>query len=864
MQFFSLIYVFYLFNLRFFYGCIILNTTQDIGVGSMNSKIFTFKNKMLNLFFGLILVMCAYTVPVAHADIGDRLEVFKSNKMLYVGPSSTASRLLTLKVGEQMVEMERQGAWVFVALKSSGAQGWVRSSVVRKAPRKVIRAQKRVLHSKKVAAAKKTKAKRVPKARNILKPVPEAAAVESELPHVTRRVSLEDMGFKEGVLFEGATVTHSNTFFFPAPLDSQITNGTLRLLFRASPGLNPFANIRVAVNNIPYQQVNIPDDVAIHQMDVLLPSSAFKEGLVKVDVRATLPVTKNRCFDARLNDIFLHILPQTSLAYSYQPVGTSIRDAWRMLPQRVTLSLSKGALSKGQFASTLAVMSMLMDNGKEVKITRLPEIGDIIVAPKLAIERMMDQKLLKNDKGGIAKGMSGALDHVSNLALVRFANRSVIVLTDPYDVQPMYLLDDTWKMLAAGDRYRAFRPDNLNAHSQLPSTGDKEGYYSLPLSKLGLDTTAKFLTREVSWHTVISPYSLPLGTQPDFLNINIVAPVYWKEDPSYEMYVFLNGVLVKSARLKNTGLKQQFTVNMPSEYQKQFNDIRVVVQHDIKAGDCEGVMPFDYVQITPDSALVVKRTSGAAPAKFSDMPRYFQAGFDTYMDNAYLSAPEQALYLMSRMAADFPLIIDHGRLHFMNASETLQPENPFVAVGRFALADGVQAPVRFDKGHVKIVAPNGESYFDVSQLPKVTVAEIIKAPAAYGLWIIPSETSSQVITERLELSEDDVAFIDSHGVIKTLDSSEPSIAQVYYPDVEEWFDVLGKYRFWLMVLLWFLLTMVVVYLYRMSRNNKLAREEDDLQYQSDEDLMQGSAAANMHEDHTLHPGDTLDHLDERR
>jgi len=113
-------------------------------------------------------------------------------------------------------------------------------------------------------------------------------------------------------------------------------------------------------------------------------------------------------------------------------------------------------------------------------------------------------------------------------------------------------------------------------------------------------------------------------------------------------------------------------------------------------------------------------------------------------------------------------------------------------------------------------------------------------------------------------SEDDVAFIDASGVIKTMDSSEPSLAQVYYPDVEDWFDVLGKYRFWLMVLLWFLLTMVVVYLYRMSRANKMAREEDDALYQEEEDRLQGDHAAHMHEDHTIHPSDSLDHLDEKR
>ena len=829
---------------------------------------------MLGLFSGFLMMLCLFTTSVAFADIGDRLEVFKSNKMLYAGPSGTASRLLKLKVGEQMVEMERQGGWVFVAVKSNGAQGWVRSSVARKAPRKVIRAQKRSTGAKKrhtrakkaavkKVAVKKAAVKKTSSQKVNLKTIPEVIATEPEMPHVTRQVSLKDIGFEKGIIFRGAVVSHARTFYFPSPMDSRITNGTFRLLFRSSPNLHETAHVSVTINDIPYRQVRLTDG-AVHQMDVLLPPSAFKGGLVKVTVQTSLPVSEDRCFDERLSDVFLHVLPETSLTISYQPVEKSIRDAWRMLPNHVTISLSEGQLSKEQFASTLAIMAMLADKGKKVKITRLPEVGDIIVAPKLAIERVLDQKLLNDDKARPEKEMSKALDNVSNLSLVRLPDRAAIVLTDPYDVQPMYLLDDTWKLLAAGERYRAFRPDNLNAHSQLADVDGKDGYYSLPLSKLGMDLGVKDIKREVSWQTVINPFALPLGTQADFINLDIVAPVRWENDPTYELYVFLNDVLVKSARLENNGLKQHFTVNLPNEYQKQFNSIRVVVQHDIESGNCKGVMPYDFVQIMPDSALVVKKATSGEPKKFSDLSRYFQTGFDTYVDTAYLSKPEQVLHLMARMASDFPLVIDHTRLHFMHAGDTLQPENPFVAVGHFALGDNVEAPVRFDKGHVKIVSPGGESYFDVNQLSRVTIAEIVKAPAAFGLWVSPSDASDQPIANRLELSEDDVAFIDSQGVIKTLDSSEPSIAQVYYPDTEDWFEILGKYRFWLMVLLWFLLTMVVVYLYRMSRRNKLQRQQDDLQYQSDEELMQRKAAAQMSEDRTRHPGDSLEHLDERR
>jgi len=818
---------------------------------------------MLGSIFGSLLAMLAFTSSVAYADIGDRLEVFKSNKMLYAGPSATASRLVTLRLGEQMVEMERQGAWVFVALKSSGAQGWVSSSVLRNAPRKVIRAQHRKSRAKR-SVAKKAASKAVSSKKVTLKTIPEATAATPETAHVTRQVSLKDLGFEKGIMFEGAVVSHARTFFFPAPMDSHITNGSFRLLFRASPKLHEMADVRVTINDIPYRQVGLPTDGAMHEMDVLLPSSAFKGGLVKVTVHTSLPVSENRCFDERLSDIFLHILPETSLTVSYQPVETSIRDAWRMLPQHVTLSLSEGQLSKEQFASTLAVMAMLVDDGKEVKIVRLPEIGDIVVAPKLSIERLLDKKLLKDDKGKLAKSMSNALDHVSNLALVRFESRSSIVVTDPYDVQPMYLLSDEWKLLSAGQHYRVYRPDNMRAHIDVPGTEGEADYYSLPLPNLGMDTAARFITREVTWDMVINPYALPMGVRADFLNLNIIAPVHWEKDPSYELYVFLNDVMVKSVRLADTGQRQHFTIGLPIEYQKQYNHIRIVVQHDIESGDCKGVIPFDFVQVTPDSALVVKRDEGGAPARFSDLSRYLLAGFDTYLEASYLDNPERVLQLLARLAADFPLLIDHSRLNFKAADTALQPEQPFIAVGRFTLGADVEAPVRFDRGRIKIQSPDGKSYFDVNQLSRITIAEIVKTSTAYGLWVVPSEVAGLPLSDQLDLSEDDVAFIDSFGVVKTMDSSAPSLAQVYYPDVEDWFDVLGRYRFWFMVLLWFLLTMVVVYLYRMSRSNKLAREEDDELYQMEEDRMQGKHAAHLHDDDTHYPGDSHGNLDEKR
>ncbi len=806
--------------------------------------------KQVLLLVSLSLIVGMTGVRAAHAGVGDRLQVSEAGAVLYSNPSTSASKLMNVNAGAKMVEMVRQGSWVLVSLTSTGTQGWMKKTAVQKATRGAAAPVKAIKEAvQKVSSLPPMADTPVMSPADLIR-VPEPL---SGSPYTARRLSLKDIGLTKGLLFEGANGVHSQTFYFPAPLDSLITHGSFRLLFRSSPNLLPLANVRVAINDVPYKQINLPADGAMHALDVRLPASAFDGHLVKVTVAAILPVSENRCFDGRLSDIFLHVFPESTMSISYQAVEKSIRDAWRMLPQEVTISLSAGQLGKEQFASALALMALLVDDGKKVKIVRLPEIGDIIVAPRASVEPLVGQGVLKE-----------RLDKESNLMLVHLSNRSAIALLDPFDVQPMYLLDNTWKMIAAAEQYRVFRPDNIHSRVEMLGTEGDSGYFSLPLSKLGMDIGTKALSREVNWHTVVNPFALPMGTQPELLHLNIVAPVRWTDDPTYELYVFLNDILVKSARLDNSGMKQRFTINLPVEYQRQFNDIRIVVQHDIVEGNCEGTMPYDYIQVTPDSALIVKSTTIDTPKIFADLAKYFLPGFDTYIEDLYLDEPEQILHLMARLAADFPLVIDHTRLHFMDSTELLQPEGPFVAVGHFTLSDDISAPVRFDKGRVKITAPNGEAYFDVDQLSKVTIAQIANATTAYGLWIAPSDSEDLSNIERLELSEDDVAFIDLHGVAKTLDSSEPTLAEVYYPDAEDWFDVLGKYKFWLMVLLWFLLTMVVVYLYRMSRMNKLAREEDDAMYQADENRMQGEQAAHMHEDHTIHPGGELDHLDEKR
>jgi len=163
----------------------VMNWLWEGEAGVMDAKIFMIKIMVWVKLFGYLMIVAILSAPLANADIGDRLEVSKRQAILYAGPSATATKLVTLSANVQMIEMERQGSWVFVSLKDSGAQqGWVRGEAVRKALRKVVK--------KKIRSISK---KADPMAGRTLKAVSNASLNSSpdELADMTGWVSSGDM-----------------------------------------------------------------------------------------------------------------------------------------------------------------------------------------------------------------------------------------------------------------------------------------------------------------------------------------------------------------------------------------------------------------------------------------------------------------------------------------------------------------------------------------------------------------------------------------------------------------------------------------------------------------------------------------------
>jgi len=747
---------------------------------------------MLNKFNYFMAKTICLTVAVllfglqAEAKIGDTLTVSGKQAVIYASPSETSSKVMNVDSKMKLIEMERHAGWVLVTERTSHVQGWVREKDIRAAKSK---ARSRSVISS--ASARKT--------LSALGPI--------------RTITLKDMGFKKGHVFKGSQSGHVQDFYFKTPMDSSVRGGVFRLSYRASKMLFRLSNIRLYINDIPLTQISVQADNLVHEEAVMLPSSMFRDGMVKVSVEAGTLVDKNRCLDIRSGGGFLHILPTTAMDITYSSIDKSIRDAWRMLPSKVVVSLPTGDLDASQFSAAMAVMELLTNAGKKVVIKRLPVIGDVVVAPKADIIKVLNERGKRIHKGFVElKSGDVFRTPADNLNLIRSGDVASIAVSEPYDVQPLYLIDGRWELLAAGRHYDLNKPDRLYSTRSLPK-GSNSDHFSLPLYQL--NTEPHYIGRETTWSTTLSPQDLPSGTRLDMLGLNIIAPVRWEADPNYELYVFLNDVMVFSKRLENDGLKHNYSIPLPVDYQQQYNNLRFVVQHDVVSGDCFGVLPTDFVQITPDTSIVVKKTD-TSPTKFSGLSKYFSSGFDTYISDKYLSDPENVLQLIARVVSDLPIIMDFDRVHFVKEADALNPDGPFVAFGNFNL-DNLDAPVSMNKGPVEIRDKDGKTFFSVNILPKITIAEIANASSSHGLLVIPSTLIKHQFDKKLRLVEGDVAFIDDHGVLLNIDSKQPTLAEVYYPDTKDWFAVMGEYRFWLLGLLWFLLSLFIVYIFRISR-----------------------------------------------
>ena len=625
-------------------------------------------------------------------------------------------------------------------------------------------------------------------------------------------INLKELGKENGISFEGAETGHEAKLTFTAPRDTTLSSASIHLRYETSPLLNEHSNILILVNGYPLKQVQLTDAQYRHELKADIPVHLIRPGKLDVTIKAALLISDDRCLDSRINGALLHIEPDSTLTMRYRGAIASLRDAWTLLPEKVTLTVPDRAFTENEYNATWEIMDRLYRQGKEITLSHFPEIGHIVIGNRDTLYQHMLKERADQQPGSTSKS--------ATIALVSNPLRSVISISRPENISASALMSDTWQKLIAGHQYKTFNAkfnEKLNSSAQAAKASSA---LEIRLSDLGLDTSTRYVRTNTEWKLLLDPFRMPAGTRPARVFADLIAPPP-PGKPAFALYAYLNGILVHAQQLDASSDVQHIEIPLPARYQQLYNDLRIQIMHSQASGDCRHDLPAFPVQLLPGSALIIERTT-RTPERFVDLPSHLADRFEFYLPAAYLKQPDLSLPFIAAFTARYPVPFVNRKAVFVAKGDKVAPMQPFIALGDVSFED-LNAPVRFDRGSVEVLDSSGASLLNVDALSGIAVAQLVTSNGKHGLWLRAGDSDPYPDVRRLFLNEDNVAFADRSGLLFSLNSAEPTLARVHYPASRDWMATLGAYRFWIMAVFWLALIVGIAYLFRRTRQHQSSR-----------------------------------------
>lgn len=635
-------------------------------------------------------------------------------------------------------------------------------------------------------------------------------------------ISLKELGYEDGISFEGAATRHEAKLAYSVPRDTLISSANIHLRYTTSPLLNELANVLLLVNGHPLKQVQLADEKYNHELKVEIPVDLLQAGTLDITLKVALFVSDDRCLDSRIDSALLHIESDSILTIGYQGGIASLRDAWILLPEKVVLTIPSKPFSEDEYSATWEIMDHLYRQGKEVVITHYPEIGHIVIGDRSKLKKQLQLEMQSSALSQKDSNPLKSTDDSNMIELVSSPLRSVISITRPAEISVSALMSDTWQKLVAGRQYQTFTTGLNEQFNNSTHLNELDYAKEIRLADLGMDTSIHYVRANTEWKLLLDPFRMPAGTRPTRLFIDLIAPPP-PNKTAFSLYAYLNGIMVYAQQLEDSRDIQHLQIPLPLRYQQLYNNIRIQIMHAEASGDCKHDLAAFPVQLLPESTLIVEQSTDS-PERFVDLPAYLADQFDFYLPLAYLEDPVQSLPFIAAFTARYPVPFASRKAIFTKPGQPLSPERPFIALGDVEFEE-LKARVSYDRGRIEIRDRKGKSLLQVDELSKVSIAQLVTSQGQHGLWLRSGDSDPYPDVRKLFLNEGDVAFADQSGLLFSLNSVEANLARVHYPAVRDWLTIANEYRFWIMAFAWLALVLGIVYLFRRTRQHQKNNQE---------------------------------------
>ncbi len=392
-------------------------------------------------------------------------------------------------------------------------------------------------------------------------------------------LTLRAIGNNNPVLLSGANPYR--IFHFPWNNSFDIHRTHLLLRLQAAQFLRPESSITISVEGIPLRSLPAsearPDNTIT--LDLSLRQDIKIGSTLDVAISGTLSAHQDRCLDLLSNDLWLLVLPESSI----QTVRRWPPDSPATFMDDPVMHFNFPAISQTRQT-----------------VDALVRIAGIIGSTSGSVQSRLHFTPYSLHQRNIFIGSYGDDLQVlgSNLYITPAGAR---------------LLASTWRPALL---YRQF-----TAHvAKAESTSAKS---TISFDELGIPQRTARGRGDLLFFINLSP--LDLGGWPDKLIGTLVyshTPV--TKDERAFLRIRLNGILIDSRELKGQGGRQDITFNIPTHYFKEKNSLEFAFSYYINKGDCLGSYPDFEVALFNDSYFTITGYIDKPPVTLSTFPALAQ------------------------------------------------------------------------------------------------------------------------------------------------------------------------------------------------------------------------------------------------
>ncbi|GAB4062718.1 hypothetical protein GCM10028811_32810 [Uliginosibacterium sediminicola] len=632
-------------------------------------------------------------------------------------------------------------------------------------------------------------------------PTPSTArpAFKLQLPDAgfERELKIADLGFAEGA--ELGALGGTQTFYFPIARAARYTGATLNLAYEAATPLAGQRSLLVLVGERVVASRKLLAGSDAQRISVALRAEDLRGDFVKLSVRYSGLLGDQRCFDARRANDSLRILPDSSLQLNVAKESLSqVQNVLALMPSRVAIGMPERVLSEAESAAVIAAIRLFRQRGQQIEVLPLAQLFAKPAATSGSWRRGVVAVANAADLRSLQSTAALPATAPANVSSWLFADGPGLLLSGSDPQLATNFLAARWAGAGEG---RAFTV----VHNQRSALQGER----ISFDQLGIASPVLDVAEQQSWSVRINARDLPAGRWPVALDLDIGMGADGHAQPAVAN-VFLNGRYLDGRIAAREGITH-IHASIPRGLIGLDNELRVVLQRQPTGGDCRELSPAYPAQVLGSSSLQLSE-SATPDADFFSLAPHASEQLTVYLrDSLPLASQAQALRSIGLAAAQLSSAAAPLQVKRVSAAQIDKLPAAFIAWGDFDFSRNTP-PLRLDQGKVLLATREGRELFKLEPGQSSLLAQVISVSGqAAGVWLHASGASADwPQPEAIDLDRGNVAFINQGGVATALSTERERLIEVRYPEAHSWLDWLERYRAWLVVAAWLLLTLVVL------------------------------------------------------